>query len=1027
MKLETLIANSGIFDKAWYLEKNPDVKRSKLDPIKHYVRFGRHEGRYPCKLFDPVWYQLYYRDVLESKMDPTEHYIKFGAKEGRAPHPLFDPYWYENEALPGLRNHGFLPLQHYVMHGQFEKVAARSIFGGHHATRFMGHEEHIFHTPLENGPTIAVVAHVYYGDLAEEICGYLKSLPYAFTALFTVTQESVADDIRKAIKFHELNCRFEIKLAQNRGRNFGPFLVEFRDEILEHDLFVHIHTKKSLRTGDNQSRWREHLYKGVLGSEAAVSAIIGKFKNDQKIGLIFPTTFIEFGPWFHSWLGSGHRGADLFSKLEISEFKFRGLIDVPMGSMFWGRTAAFKSLLSHAWKYDDFDPEPSHHDGTLAHGIEHGICGIASSHGFDYIEYDYNFGTFRRNWSEKLLHKYINTAQYAKNFVESADTLSFDFYDTLVCRLATTPDDIHNYIGWVLYSRAQITTETEFFRVRKEAEAYARTVTKKGDVDIHDIYDCFGHCSNWSADVIREAKGLELAIEERCLSPREDVVSMLRSAHSAGKRTILISDSYMPKDFFERCLENMGIKSQLDQLYISADCGYRKDRDDVWPVIANLEVKGKQFVHVGDNEESDIHLPTMRDIPCLHVLHTTVLADLKGISPPGDWQKSKTEWRDGIVLGPVIQKAASNAFLSNDSFRPVSLDTPEDVGYSIFGPLFFGFFTWIINHHSIHDVKQVGFLAREGHFLFENYEYIRKLVGSDADFFPPAKYFPMSRRLAMGAMQANVFDPSFIVRGAEFSGTVRDFLMARIGFEASGQLGFSDARFSTNIDREFILEVLEVLKDQIVEAGIKKKQQIERYCLSAGISAANLALVDLGYSGSIQSALQTIMPNPLKGFYMVTSPEIIDVFKRGGSAHGYFSEANKEFDSVVKNYSLILEAFLTAPHGQVIGFEDTIGQGTKPVFKKEGRSQADFKYLQALNDGAKMYLKNLIRTYGPEVLKTQYAPATCELPLRYLIEGKFKEPAEFWRKLHVDDDFCGNDELHVKSIYNLRQHIPEYS
>lgn len=38
------------FDAAWYLARNTDVAQAGMDPLRHYLRFGRSEGRLPCAL-----------------------------------------------------------------------------------------------------------------------------------------------------------------------------------------------------------------------------------------------------------------------------------------------------------------------------------------------------------------------------------------------------------------------------------------------------------------------------------------------------------------------------------------------------------------------------------------------------------------------------------------------------------------------------------------------------------------------------------------------------------------------------------------------------------------------------------------------------------------------------------------------------------------------------------------------------------------------------------------------------------------
>ncbi|HWR01820.1 MAG TPA: hypothetical protein VN371_08120 [Chlorobaculum sp.] len=84
------LSQSGLFDADYYLNKYPDVLRSGMDPIVHYLNFGAKEMRKPCSLFDTAWYLDTYPDVASAQINPLVHYVIFGAGEGRRPHPLFD-------------------------------------------------------------------------------------------------------------------------------------------------------------------------------------------------------------------------------------------------------------------------------------------------------------------------------------------------------------------------------------------------------------------------------------------------------------------------------------------------------------------------------------------------------------------------------------------------------------------------------------------------------------------------------------------------------------------------------------------------------------------------------------------------------------------------------------------------------------------------------------------------------------------------------------------------------------------------
>lgn len=46
---------SPFFDSRWYLETNADVRGAGLDPYRHYIEWGRHEGRLPNPWSDPAY------------------------------------------------------------------------------------------------------------------------------------------------------------------------------------------------------------------------------------------------------------------------------------------------------------------------------------------------------------------------------------------------------------------------------------------------------------------------------------------------------------------------------------------------------------------------------------------------------------------------------------------------------------------------------------------------------------------------------------------------------------------------------------------------------------------------------------------------------------------------------------------------------------------------------------------------------------------------------------------------------------
>lgn len=79
-----VVVSSPLFDRDWYLKKNPDVAAAHRDPVLHYLRYGAAEGRQPSPLFDSGKYVLANPDVAAAQMNPLLHFLKYGVHERRA-------------------------------------------------------------------------------------------------------------------------------------------------------------------------------------------------------------------------------------------------------------------------------------------------------------------------------------------------------------------------------------------------------------------------------------------------------------------------------------------------------------------------------------------------------------------------------------------------------------------------------------------------------------------------------------------------------------------------------------------------------------------------------------------------------------------------------------------------------------------------------------------------------------------------------------------------------------------------------
>jgi glycosyltransferase involved in cell wall biosynthesis len=111
-----IIVESTVFDTTFYLEHNPDVAGSGMEPPAHYIVVGAARGRDPHPLFDTDWYLANNPDVVAAGINPLVHYLHYGTAQGRDPNPLFDTDWYLVNN-PDVAAAGINPLVHYLHHG----------------------------------------------------------------------------------------------------------------------------------------------------------------------------------------------------------------------------------------------------------------------------------------------------------------------------------------------------------------------------------------------------------------------------------------------------------------------------------------------------------------------------------------------------------------------------------------------------------------------------------------------------------------------------------------------------------------------------------------------------------------------------------------------------------------------------------------------------------------------------------------------------------------------------------------------
>ncbi|WP_424139396.1 rhamnan synthesis F family protein [Roseomonas chloroacetimidivorans] len=215
-------------------------------------------------------------------------------------------------------------------------------------------------------PRIAVICHLYHPEIGREVRAYLQNLPVPANLFLSTDAAEKATIIRACFADWERG-RVELRVVPNRGRDIAPKLVGFADAYADHDLVLHLHSKKS-EHAHFLAPWRGFLFENLLGSTAAVSSILDAFARLPQLGMVAPQHYEAIRRWI-GWNGNYETAKDLAARMGIALSPVRAL-DFPSGSMFWARPAALKPLLDLNLSFDDFPAEGAQLDHTPAHAIE---------------------------------------------------------------------------------------------------------------------------------------------------------------------------------------------------------------------------------------------------------------------------------------------------------------------------------------------------------------------------------------------------------------------------------------------------------------------------------------------------------------------------------------------------------------------------------------------------------------------------------------------------------------------------------
>lgn len=223
---------------------------------------------------------------------------------------------------------------------------------------------------------IALIIHIYFEDLIEYCYNYACSMPSSSDIYITTDTHEKKTKIQEVFKENRWS-KIQVIVIENRGRDVSSLLVGAKDIVPQYDYVCFAHDKKvtQLHMSIKGESFSYKCFENILKNQSFVKNVINTFENNPRLGLLTPPppNFAEYYPTIGrvDWGCNYTNTVNLAKELGINlNFDYDKEPIAPLGTMFWFRPEALKTLFDKDWKYEDFPPEPNQVDGTLLHAIE---------------------------------------------------------------------------------------------------------------------------------------------------------------------------------------------------------------------------------------------------------------------------------------------------------------------------------------------------------------------------------------------------------------------------------------------------------------------------------------------------------------------------------------------------------------------------------------------------------------------------------------------------------------------------------
>jgi predicted HAD superfamily hydrolase len=498
---------------------------------------------------------------------------------------------------------------------------------------------------------------------------------------------------------------------------------------------------------------------------------------------------------------------------------------------------------------------------------------------------------------------------------------SFDFFDTLVNRRAGHYNNFYIQLYKHFKNHGNIVESLsveEFLRIRIVSEKIARDLKQSNEghaeIKIYEIYDVLN--SKYGCFLLSDARELS-AIEAEfdainCI-PNDDLVRFINCNEGVN---IIVSDTFYNEVQLLRFCQIAGINRDV-RIYASCDYNMGKYSTLFSQVVADFTAIGFEpceILHVGDNYHSDVVMPSNYGILSTHIpFGDSRFWNIESVANKLKFALSDSFNYQSACLSSTRSIIARS--LSRNKKYSFDKDDYYNYGYTLIGPIVTSFLYWMHYKTDLSGVDHICFMMREGEILRKVYNLLPLNQKSSSELYISRKIVKQARLNNVDEIELKrFFYPGTGQSVRSFLDSIAPGITNKEIFKSFLGLLIEDEFFNV---LKLINSSKEIQSIIINNARNTKYNLLEHLRKTVPKSAKKIALIDVGWNGSIQRDLEVVIKDyeslMVEGYYFSTTPGVVG--DEPLKAYGFLFDGGHPFNThnLFMRSPEIIEQCLTSP------------------------------------------------------------------------------------------------------------------